>query len=142
MFAQYAACFGVELTMDQAVALYFRDVFGQSTEASQAIANIFGWLNLFARGMGGLISDWASSRWGMRGRLWAQTLMLLAEGAMVFVFWSTTTLAWALVTLVGLSLFVQLSEGACWRERIARGWYLFGASYPISRYEGPRRLCF
>lgn len=32
LFLQYACCFGVELTMNNAAALYFRDEFGQSTE--------------------------------------------------------------------------------------------------------------
>jgi NNP family nitrate/nitrite transporter-like MFS transporter len=111
MFAQYAGCFGVEIAMNQAIALYFKAEFGQSTEACQAIASIFGWLNLFARGLGGFASDWSNAKWGMRGRLWAQTLMLLAEGGMVFVFCSTTTLVGALVSLIVFSLFVQAAEG-------------------------------
>jgi MFS transporter, NNP family, nitrate/nitrite transporter len=111
MFVQYACCFGVELAMNQAASLYFKEVFGQSTEASLAIASIFGWLNLFARGLGGFVSDWANVRWGMRGRLWAQTGMLLAEGAMVFVFSNSQSLPGALVSLVVFSIFVQATEG-------------------------------
>ena len=45
----YACCFGVELTMNSASALYFKDEFGLSTESAAAIASIFGWMNLFAR---------------------------------------------------------------------------------------------
>jgi NNP family nitrate/nitrite transporter-like MFS transporter len=111
MFVQYAGCFGVEIAMNQAIALYFKAEFGQSTEACQAIASMFGWLNLFARGLGGFVSDWSNAKWGMRGRLWAQTLMLLAEGGMVFVFCSTTTLGGALGSLIVFSLFVQAAEG-------------------------------
>lgn len=69
LFVQYACCFGVELTMNNAAALYFKDEFNQSTESAAAIASIFGWMNLFARGMGGFISDWANARMGMRGRI-------------------------------------------------------------------------
>jgi MFS transporter, NNP family, nitrate/nitrite transporter len=117
MFIQYACCFGVELAMNQASSLYFKEVFGQSTEASLAIASIFGWLNLFARGLGGFVSDWANVRWGMRGRLWAQTGMLLAEGAMVFVFSNSRSLPGALVSLVVFSIFVQATEGTSqWRD--------------------------
>ena len=61
LFIQYACCFGVELTMNNAAALYFVDRFGQSTEAAAAIASIFGWMNLFARGMGGYSSDKANA---------------------------------------------------------------------------------
>lgn len=42
LFIQYACCFGVELTMNNAAALYFVDQFGQSTESAAAIASIFG----------------------------------------------------------------------------------------------------
>ena len=55
LFLQYAGCFGVELTMNNAAALYFKDEFGQSTEQAAAIASIFGWMNLFARGLGGFL---------------------------------------------------------------------------------------
>jgi len=111
LFIQYACCFGVELTMNNAASLYFRDVFGLSTEAASAIAGIFGWLNLFARGLGGFISDYCNYRWGMRGRLWAQTVCLLAEGAFVLVFANTSTLGGSIVVLVFFSLFVQAAEG-------------------------------
>ena len=47
---QYACCFGVELTMSNAAVLYFTVQFGQSIESASAIASIFGWMNLFARG--------------------------------------------------------------------------------------------
>merc|ERR1712084_126852 len=57
LFIQYACCFGVELTMNNAAALYFKDAFGLSTETAAAMASIFGWMNLFARGLGGFISD-------------------------------------------------------------------------------------
>lgn len=46
LFLQYAACFGVELTMNNAAALYFKDEFELSTESAAAIASIFGWMNL------------------------------------------------------------------------------------------------
>lgn len=111
LFIQYACCFGVELTMNNAAALYFRDEFGQSTEAAAAIASIFGWLNLFARGLGGFVSDSCNYKWGMRGRLWIHSICLLAEGALVFVFANTSTLAGSIVALVFFSLFVQAAEG-------------------------------
>lgn len=42
LFVQYACCFGVELTMNYATTCYYRDQFGQSSEAAAAIASIFG----------------------------------------------------------------------------------------------------
>jgi len=111
MFIQYACCFGVELTMNNAAALYFKDEFDQTTESAAAIASIFGWMNLFARGLGGYLSDKGNSFAGMRGRLWAQTVCLAAEGALVLVFANTGTLGAAIAVMVFFSLFVQAAEG-------------------------------
>jgi len=112
LFIQYACCFGVELTMNNAAALYFKDEFGQSTESAAAIASIFGWMNLFARGLGGYVSDIMNAKCGMRGRLWAQTIFLAAEGALVLIFANSNSLGGAIVIMVFFSLFVQAAEGS------------------------------
>ena len=112
LFIQYACCFGVEMTMNNAVALYFRDEFGQSTESAAAIASIFGFMNLFARGLGGVSSDYGNKRWGMRGRLWVQTLVLLLEGSLILVFSLTRSIGSAISVMVFFSLFVQMAEGS------------------------------
>lgn len=112
LFLQYACSFGVELTMNNAAALYFREQFGQTTESAAAIASIFGWMNLFARGLGGFCSDKANEKFGMRGRLFVQTVLLLIEGLLVFVFAVTTDLASAIVVMVFFSMCVQGAEGS------------------------------
>lgn len=112
LFIQYACCFGVELTMNNAAALYFREEFDQSTESAAAIASIFGWMNLFARGVGGFASDKMSAKMGMRGRLIVQTVLLACEGAMVLIFANTSNLAGAIVVMIVFSIFVQAAEGS------------------------------
>jgi len=112
LFLQYGCCFGVELTMNNAAALYFKDAFGQTTEGAAAIASIFGWMNLVARGVGGWMSDKANAKMGMRGRLWVQTLLLAFEGAMVLIFANTGKLGAAIVVMVFFSIFVQAAEGS------------------------------
>jgi NNP family nitrate/nitrite transporter-like MFS transporter len=112
LFIQYACCFGVELTMNNAAALYFKDEFGQSTESAAAIASIFGWMNLFARGLGGFFSDMANARMGMRGRIIVQTVLLLGEGALVLVFANTSSLGGAIAVMIVFSAFVQAAEGS------------------------------
>ncbi len=111
LFIQYACCFGVELTMNNAAALYFKDKFELTTETAAAIASIFGFMNLFARGLGGFLSDVGNKYMGMRGRLWAQTICLLAEGVLVLVFAQTNSLGAAITVMVFFSLFVQAAEG-------------------------------
>jgi NNP family nitrate/nitrite transporter-like MFS transporter len=111
LFIQYACCFGVELTMNNAAALYFKDEFNQSTESAAAIASIFGWMNLFARGLGGWASDLGNAKMGMRGRIIVHTIFLMAEGALVLVFAQTKSLAGAICVMVIFSLNVQAAEG-------------------------------
>jgi len=112
LFIQYACCFGVELTMNNAAALYFKDEFGQSTESAAAIASIFGWMNLVARGLGGYSSDKLNAKYGMRGRLAVQSVFLLIEGILVLVFARTTSLPAAIVIMVFFSGCVQAAEGS------------------------------
>lgn len=112
LFIQYACCFGVEITMNNAAALYFKDEFGLTTESAAAIASIFGWMNLFARGLGGFISDKANRKSGIRGRLAWQSICLLIEGAMVVIFAHATSLGAAIAVLVFFSIFVQAAEGS------------------------------
>ena len=64
IFVQYACCFGVEITMNNAAAIYFGEEFDLSVEKAAAVASIFGWMNLFARGLGGFISDKVNYRMG------------------------------------------------------------------------------
>lgn len=110
---QYATCFGVEIAMNNAVSLYFTEEFAQSTESAAALAAIFGWLNLFARGLGGILSDWGHAKMGMRGRIIVNTLLLFAEGVMVLVFAQAKSIGSAIVALIVFSIFVQAAEGSC-----------------------------
>ena len=110
LFIQYACCFGVELTMNNAAASYFKATFELSTESAAAIASLFGWMNLFTRGLGGFFSDKANAKYGMRGRLWTQAIFLLGEGIMVLIF-HTKKLGLAIFVMVIFSSFVQTAEG-------------------------------
>jgi MFS transporter, NNP family, nitrate/nitrite transporter len=111
-FVQYATSFGVELTMFNAASLYFKDEFGQTTEGAAAIASVFGWMNVFARGLGGYFSDICNTYKGMKGRLLIQTIFLFGEGVMILVFVNTKTLGGSILCMIIFSLFVQAAEGS------------------------------
>ena len=98
--------------MNNAAASYFKEEFGLTTESAAAIASIFGWMNLFARGLGGFTSDKMNSRMGMRGRLIWQMICLAIEGMMVLIFASTKSLGLSIFILVIFSSFVQAAEGS------------------------------
>lgn len=112
LFVQYACCFGVELTMNNGAALYFKDEFGQSTESAAAIASAFGWMNLFFRGMGGFASDKMNAKMGMRGRLLVQIILLLMEGMFVLVLARSKSLSGSIFCMLAFSIFVQAAEGS------------------------------
>ena len=112
LLLQYACCFGVEVTMTNATALYYKDEFGQTTVSAAAIASVFGIMNLFARGIGGFISDMFNAKYGMRGRIMWQSVTLFLEGAAIIVFAYSQSLPGSIVSLVFLSLMVQSAEGS------------------------------
>lgn len=98
--------------MTNAAALYFKERFGQSTESAAAIASIFGFMNLFARGLGGHGSDLYNTRYGMRGRLGWQSVTLVLEGCMIMLFGFARSLPGAIIALIFTSIMVQSAEGS------------------------------
>ena len=112
LYIQYACCFGVELTMNNFASIYFVGKFGLTTESASAVASIFGFMNIFARGLGGFASDKFMARFGMRGRIICQMIALVMEGLMIFFFASANTLWVAILLLTIFSIFVQAAEGS------------------------------
>jgi NNP family nitrate/nitrite transporter-like MFS transporter len=112
LFVVYAACFGVELTINNVAALYFADDFHLDVQTAGMIAGLFGLMNIFARTLGGVVGDRAGIKWGLRGRVGFMGGVLLAEGFALMLFSQMNVLAVAIATLVLFSLFVQMAEGA------------------------------
>merc|ERR1712176_70366 len=77
----YGFCFGVELTMTNVAALYFHSYHGASPQIAGVLASCFGLMNIFARSSGGIISDMANAKHGMRGRIWSMWIVQVIEGA-------------------------------------------------------------
>lgn len=112
LFAVYAACFGVELTIDNIAALYFADYFHLALTAAGFVAASFGLMNLFARALGGIASDRCSRRWGLRARVTLLGCTLLAEGAALTLFSRMRVLPLAIGAMMLTGLFVKMSNGA------------------------------
>jgi NNP family nitrate/nitrite transporter-like MFS transporter len=66
LFLLYGACLGVEITVDNVAALYFRDSFHVTLKLAGILAGVIGMMNIFARTLGGIAGDWAGGRWGLR----------------------------------------------------------------------------
>ena len=112
LFVIYAACFGVELTINNVAALYYHDQFGLDVKTAGLIAGLFGLMNIFARTLGGAFSDFFAKRMGLRGRVMFLFVVLLGEGVMLMLFSQMAVLVLAVGTMIVFSLFVQMSEGA------------------------------
>lgn len=112
LFVVYAACFGVELTINNIAALYFFDRFTLDLKTAGIIAGLFGLMNIFARTLGGVFSDRFAARMGLRGRVWFLFVVLLCEGLALMLFSQMSVLILAVATMVLFSLFVQMAEGA------------------------------
>ena len=112
LFIIYAACFGVELTINNVAALYYYDQFSLDIKTAGLIAGLFGLMNIFARTLGGIFSDKIAAKSGLTGRVWFMAVVLLLEGVALMVFANMGTLFFAVTAMVIFSLFVQMSEGA------------------------------
>lgn len=112
LFVLYGACFGVELTMDNVAALYYADRFGLSLGAAGFAAGSLGLMHLFARTLGGFVSDRLGGRWGLRGRVRWLFVAVLAEGFGLMIFSRMPTAALAIPAMIGFGLFMKMSEGA------------------------------
>jgi NNP family nitrate/nitrite transporter-like MFS transporter len=108
----YALSFGVELTVDNVITYYFFDQFDLGLTASGLVASVYGLMNLFTRALGGLASDAAAARAGMRGRLWVLFGALLLGGVTcATVGLASASLAASISALVVFSVFTQAACG-------------------------------
>jgi NNP family nitrate/nitrite transporter-like MFS transporter len=108
----YGMSFGVELTVDNFAALYYTDNFHLSLKMAGLVAGLFGMMNLFARALGGIVSDRWNRRWGMRGRATLLGCTIAAEGVAMMIFAEMRALPLAIASMMLLGLFVKMSNGA------------------------------
>ncbi len=112
LFVVYAACFGVELTINNIAAIYFFDNFDLTLATAGMIAGLFGLMNIFARTLGGVFSDLFARNGGLRGRVRWLFVAMLCEGVALMFFSQMHVLTLAIGIMLVFSLFVQMAEGA------------------------------
>jgi NNP family nitrate/nitrite transporter-like MFS transporter len=108
----YAMCFGMELTFDNVAALHFVDTFHLNQSSAGFWAGIFGFMNIFARALGGIASDKVGKKFGMRGKGLLLAAMLLLEGCGLLIFAQAGSLAMAIVSMLTFAMFLKMSNGA------------------------------
>jgi NNP family nitrate/nitrite transporter-like MFS transporter len=108
----YAMCFGMEITFDNVASLHFVDSFHLSQSQAGFWAGIFGFMNIFARALGGIVSDKVGGKFGMRGKGLLLAGVLLLEGIGLILFAQSGTLLVAIVSMLSFALFLKMSNGA------------------------------
>jgi len=108
----YAACFGVEITIDNFAATYFHDEYSTSLIMAGLMASIFGWLNIFARAVGGMVSDKMGNRYGFTGKVNLLTILLLLEGIGIIFFARAGNLTLAITLMFFFGLCLKMANGA------------------------------
>ncbi|GAA0550087.1 NNP family nitrate/nitrite transporter-like MFS transporter [Chitinophaga japonensis] len=108
----YAMCFGMEITFDNVASLHFVDSFGLSQRSAGFWAGVFGFMNIFARALGGIVSDKVGAKAGMKGKGRLLALVLLLEGAGLLLFAQAGSLVLAITAMLGFALFLKMANGA------------------------------
>jgi NNP family nitrate/nitrite transporter-like MFS transporter len=108
----YAACFGVEITVDNFAPIFFTDSFGATIAVAGLVAGIFGWINIFARPLGGIVADKIGRNWGFDGKTLLLALLLLIEGIGLIWFAKSGNIGMAITMMFVFGLSLKMANGA------------------------------
>jgi NNP family nitrate/nitrite transporter-like MFS transporter len=112
LFVTYGACFGVEIFIHNIAAIYYVEHFGLSLKSAGIAAASFGLLALFARALGGIISDRVARQGGLNRRALLLFVMMLGEGLGLLWFAHAGSAALAVVAMLCFGLFTHMACGA------------------------------
>jgi MFS transporter, NNP family, nitrate/nitrite transporter len=112
LFTTYAACFGVEVFIHNVAAIYYVDHFHLSLKAAGMAAGSFGLLALFARALGGWLSDRAAARRGLDVRASLLFVLIVGEGLGLMGFAHADSMVPAVIAMLVFGLFTHMACGA------------------------------
>ena len=112
LFVTYGACFGIEIFIHNIAAVYYVDHFGLSIGAAGMAAGSFGLLALFARALGGYLSDKGAARGTLNSRVTVLFVMMIGEGIGLLWFANAPTATLAVIAMLVFGLFTHMACGA------------------------------
>jgi NNP family nitrate/nitrite transporter-like MFS transporter len=112
LFVTYSCCFGIELFVHNVAASYYVDHFKLDLKSAGLAAGSFGLLALFARALGGIISDRFAHHKGLDARTTLLFALMLGEGVGLLWFARTETTAMAVTAMITFGLFTHMACGA------------------------------
>ena len=108
----YAVCFGMEITFDNVAALHFVQEYKLSQSSAGFWAGVFGFMNIFARALGGIFADKVGKSYGMRGKGLLLAAVLLLEGLGLIMFAQAGSFGMAIFSMISFALFLKMANGA------------------------------
>jgi len=112
LFVTYGACFGIEIFIHNIAAIYYVDHYGLSLKAAGLAAGSFGLLALFARALGGWLSDRCAARGDLNSRVTVLFVLMVGEGLGLLLFANADGVAFALLAMLCFGLFTHMACGA------------------------------
>nr|WP_315598574.1 MFS transporter [uncultured Cupriavidus sp.] len=112
LFITYGACFGVEIFIHNVAATFYVDRFGLSLSAAGMAAASFGLLALFARALGGYVSDRFAKHRGLDARSIVLFVFILGEGLGLLAFAHASGVVTAIAAMLMFGLFTHMACGA------------------------------
>ena len=110
--ACYGASFGVELFVHSIAVTYYFNHFHLSVENAGFAVGAFGLLALFARAVGGIISDRVARTRGLDGRTWLLFALMISEGVFLIVFSQADSVITAVAMMIIFGLFTHMACGS------------------------------
>ncbi|MEI9949372.1 MAG: NarK family nitrate/nitrite MFS transporter [Pseudomonadota bacterium] len=112
LFVTYGACFGIELFVHNVAASYYVERYKLNLQAAGMAAGSFGLLALFARAVGGLLSDRFARVRGLDARTFLLFALMVGEGLGLLWFSTTSSAAMAITAMITFGLFTHMACGA------------------------------
>jgi NNP family nitrate/nitrite transporter-like MFS transporter len=112
LFVTYGACFGIEIFIHNIAAVYYVDKYGLSLGAAGLAAGSFGLLALFARALGGWLSDRSARKGSLNSRVTVLFVLMIGEGLGLLWFAQADGVAYAVVAMLCFGLFTHMACGA------------------------------
>ncbi len=112
LFITYGACFGIEIFIHNIAAIYYVDHFKLTLAQAGMAAGSFGLLALFARALGGWVSDKFAAAGNLNNRVTLLFVLMLGEGAGLLLFANAGSAALAIGAMLVFGLFTHMACGA------------------------------
>lgn len=112
LFVTYGACFGIEIFIHNIAAVYYVDHFDLSLGQAGMAAASFGLLALFARALGGWLSDRAARGGNLNRRVTTLFVLMIGEGLGLLWFAQADGVVFAVIAMLVFGLFTHMACGA------------------------------